>query len=153
MNELTRVEIIVTIAEMSWVTVIASIIMVKIWFDYRFRFLLLLCLILIVTDISTALLAVGIGMENTNIHVERTLGLASEVGITTFFFNGGTLLLHWLFSFKYWVISLEIPKVLKATGTTLKSSETKYKIYNAIGITVNMLFCVWVAVRRGQLSA
>ena len=50
---------------MSWVTVIATFIMVKIWFDYRFRFLLMLCFILIIGDISTALLAVGIGMENT----------------------------------------------------------------------------------------
>jgi hypothetical protein len=65
MTKLTKIEIISTIVEMSWVTLIAAIIMVKIWFDYRFRFLLLLCLILIVTDISTALLAVGIGMENT----------------------------------------------------------------------------------------
>ena len=65
MNQLTRIEIILTIAEMSWVTVIALIIMVKIWFDYRFRFLLLLCFVLIIGDISTALLAVGIGMENT----------------------------------------------------------------------------------------
>ena len=73
LNELTRIFIITTIAEMSWVTVIATIIMVKIWFDYRFRFLLMLSIILIVTDISTALLAVGVGMENTNIHIERTL--------------------------------------------------------------------------------
>lgn len=65
MNQLTRIEIILTIAEMSWVTVIATFIMVKIWFDYRFRFLLMLCFILIIGDISTALLAVGIGMENT----------------------------------------------------------------------------------------
>lgn len=64
-------------------------------------------------------------------------------------FNGGTLLLHWLFSFKYWVISFEIPKVLQTNGPVFKSSETKYKIYNAFGITINMLFCVWVAVRRG----
>jgi len=79
--------------------------------------------------------------------------VAVEVGITTFFANGGTLLLHWLFSFKYWVISLEIPKVLKATETTLQSSETKYNILNSIGILVNLLFSIWVAVRRGQLSA
>ncbi len=28
-----------------------------------------------------------------------------------------------------------------------------YNVLNAIGIAVNMIFCVWVAVRRGQLSA
>ena len=149
MNELTRIEIISTIAEMSLITVIASFIMVKIWFDYRFRFLLLLCLILIVGDISTALLSVGWGMENTKIHVERTKELALEVGITTFFFNASTLLLHWLFSFKYWVISLEIPKVIQTKKTEFKSSETKYNILNAIGITINLLLSVWVSVRRG----
>ncbi len=117
-NELTRIEIISTIVEMSWVTIIAFLIMIKIWFDYRFRYLLYLCIILIVTDISTALLAIGIGLENTAVHVEKTKQLAIEVGFTTFFFNGGNLLLHWLFSFKYWVISQEIPKVLQSTEQT-----------------------------------
>lgn len=101
---------------MSWVTVIAILIMIKIWYDYRFRFLLLLCAILIITDVGTAILSVGIGLENTNVHTERTEELAIVVGITTFFFNGGSLLLHWLFSFKYWVISREIPKVISANN-------------------------------------
>jgi hypothetical protein len=61
------------------------------------------------------------------------------------------LLLHWLFSFKYWVISQEIPK-LKTTGTDFKSSETKYKVLNVIGISVNMLACLWLATRRAQLD-
>lgn len=112
MTKLTKIEIILTIVEMSWVCIIATMITFKIWFDYRFRFLMLLSICLIVTDISTALLAVGLGLENTDVHVERKSQLAWTVGISTFFFNGGTLLLHWLFSFKYWVISLEIPKVL-----------------------------------------
>lgn len=99
---------------MSWVTIIASIITVKIWYDYRFKFLILLSFCLIVTDISAALLVVGTGLENTNTHIQKPRALAIEVGIATLFSNAGNLLLHWLFSFKYWVMSLEIPKVLSA---------------------------------------
>ena len=94
------------------VAIPASAIMVKTWFDYRFRFFLLLCFTLIITDLGTALLAMGIALESTDFHAERSQELAIEIGVTTVFFNGGSLLLHWLFSFKYWVISKEIPKVL-----------------------------------------
>ncbi len=133
------------------VVIAASAIMVKTWYDYRFRFFLVLCFILIMTDLGTAFLAMGIALESTDFHKERSKALAIEIGITTVFFNGGSLLLHWLFSFKYWVISREIPKVLQ--GQILQSNEWKYNLYNAVGILVNMAICVWLGVRRGQLSA
>ena len=95
------------------IVITASAIMVKTWFDYRFRFFLLLCFLLIITDLGTALLAMGIALESTDFHAERSQALAVEIGITTIFFNGGSLLLHWLFSFKYWVISREMPKVIQ----------------------------------------
>jgi len=53
-----------------------------------------------------------------------------------------------MFSFKYWVISLEIPKAIQSAASDFQSSENKYKIYNAIGITINLLACAWLAVRR-----
>lgn len=111
-DELTKIEVILTVVEMFTVVLIASFILVRIWYDYRFHFLMLLSGLLIVTDISGALYAVGQGMENTIIQINRTKGLAIEVGITTFLFNAGFLLIHWLFSFKYFVISTEIPKVI-----------------------------------------
>ena len=42
--------------------------------------------------------------------------------------------------------------MLQAQDTTLKSSERKYKIINAIGVAVDTLICIWLAIRRGQLS-
>jgi len=64
---LTKVQVILGVTEMTWLVIIASIIMHKIWFDYRYRFLLVLCVLIIVSDISTALLAVSTGLENTKI--------------------------------------------------------------------------------------
>ena len=79
-------------------------------------------------------------------------GLAVAVGIADFGCEGGALLLHWMFSFKYWVISLEIPKAIRTSASDFQSSEKKYKVYDAIGITINLLTCAWLAVRRGQLD-
>ena len=65
MDLLTKVQTYLTVAEMLSVTMVAAALTAKIWFDLRFRFLLLLCFIIIVTDLSTALLVVGIGLEST----------------------------------------------------------------------------------------
>lgn len=78
--------------------------------------------------------------------------LAVVVGVADFGCEGGALLLHWMFSFKYWVISLEIPKAIQTSAAEFQSSENKYRVYNAIGITINMLTCAWLAVRRAQLD-
>lgn len=73
--------------------------------------------------------------------------------MTTLFFNAGSNVVHWLFAYKYWVISREIPKALRISNPSeLKSSEKKYNVVNIIGLLINLLFCIWLAIRRGQLS-
>jgi hypothetical protein len=103
--------------------------------------------------VSTAFLSIGLGLENTKIHQEYPINLAWEVGSTTLFFNAGSNIAHWIFGFKYWVISKEIPNAIRATNPIdLKSSENRYRIFSYIGIAINLAFCIWVAVKRGQLS-
>ena len=68
MDLLTKVQTYLTVAEMLSVTIVAAALTAKIWFDLRFRFLLLLCFIVIATDLSTALLIVGVGLETTPYH-------------------------------------------------------------------------------------
>jgi hypothetical protein len=68
MDKLIKIQTYLIVAEMLSVTIVASAIMVRIWYDYRFRFLLLLCFIMILTDVGDAFLAVGLGLENTEYH-------------------------------------------------------------------------------------
>jgi hypothetical protein len=152
-SKLIKVEMILTVCEMSLITIFLSLVLFIACRDFRFRFILTLCILLLTTDVATALLAIGLGLENTNIHKERPIDLAWEVGSTTLFFNAGSNIAHWIFGFKYWVISREIPNALKATNPNdLKSNENRYKVLNLLGIAGNLAFCIWVAIKRGQLS-
>ena len=67
-SELQKVEIILTICEMSITTIMVCFVLFIACRDFRFRFILTLCILLLITDASTALLAIGLGLENTKIH-------------------------------------------------------------------------------------
>ena len=71
MDTLTKVVTYLSGVEMLSMVVIASVIMVKIWFDFRFRYFLLLCLILILRDLASVIVAIGWGLETTDIHTEK----------------------------------------------------------------------------------
>ena len=75
---------------MTLLVVFASLIIVKIWIDYRYRFLILLCAVLIVSDASTAMLAVTQWFENSP-EKQKSMepGLAVAVGIADFGCEGG----------------------------------------------------------------
>jgi hypothetical protein len=113
---------------MTLLVVFASIIIFKIWVDYRYRFLILLCAVLIVSDLSTGILAVTQWFENSPVkHYSMEPGLVITVGIADFGCEGGSLLLHWMFSFKYWVISLEIPKAIQTSANQFNQVRTSIK--------------------------
>ena len=60
--------------------------------------------------------------------------------------------MHWEFGFEYWVISVEVPRLLN--GQTPKAGQERcYKILNAIVVTINFLACAFVATARGMLTA
>jgi hypothetical protein len=63
-----------------------------------------------------------------------------------------TNLLHWLFAFKYWVISVEVPLALTGQIKKKASRERLYFIFNILMILVNVAFCIWVSIERYRLS-
>ena len=71
MIKLIKVEMILTVCEMSVITIMLSLMLLIACRDFRFSFIITLCFLMIITDVSTALLAVGAGLENTEIHQER----------------------------------------------------------------------------------
>ena len=65
------------------------------------------------------------------------------MGIVNFGFYGGANSVHWLFGFKYWVISKEMPKVVEGNQKNYKKNEKCYKIINIIGLIVNLTMSAW----------
>jgi hypothetical protein len=80
--------------------------------DIRSRFFSTLCVILMLTDFCIAGVAFGDWLEATKYIELYPVWIAIEMGIVNFGFYGGANSVHWLFGFKYWVISKEMPKVV-----------------------------------------
>jgi hypothetical protein len=68
-------------------------------------------------------------------------------------------IMYWLFGWKYWVISLEVPALVNEQNEQIDEekpverkerfwTERRYKVLNWIGIAVNTGFCFWVAYTR-----
>ena len=78
--------------------------------------------------------------------------------VSVFLFYFVSNLMYWMFGFKYWVISIEVPRLIASTkdGTegNHKSicSEAGYEALNWVGITINLAFCLWVGWKRGMLD-
>jgi hypothetical protein len=137
---------------MASVSILCIVVMAKIWFDKkRFNFLIWICAIILVTDIGIAMLVVALKLENSPLRVTKNIELAIVIGITNFLFVGGSALYHWIFCFKYWVISLEFAKVLN--NEEIESIQLCYNIYNTIGIVSSLIMSIWLGVARGQLAA
>jgi hypothetical protein len=83
--------------------------------------------LLIVADLMTGFLSVALMLEDSNFHREHPQILAALIGICTFGFNWGTNTMHWVFSFKYWVVANEIPKFFQGE---MKSRESTYRFIN-----------------------
>lgn len=62
--------------------------------------------------------------------------------------------LYWLFGFKYWVISIEVPKIISedSEGTRKKKrfwTEKRYKLFALIGVVLNVVICLGPGIMRG----
>jgi hypothetical protein len=71
--------------------------------------------------------------------------------------------MYWLFGWKYWVISLEIPALVNEQTEELDLekpverkerfwTEKRYNVLNWMGITINSGFCVWLGYSRFLIS-
>lgn len=78
--------------------------------------------------------------------------------VSVFLFYFISNLMYWMFGFKYWVISIEVPRLIEASkdGSSLNHkticSEKGYEALNWVGIIINLGFCVWVGWKRGMMD-
>lgn len=72
------------------------------------------------------------------------------LGIAVFLFFLMTILIYWIFGFKYWVISNEVPRFLdNSEEYKRKCSETTYSIINFFAFGVIFLTCGFAGYFRG----
>jgi hypothetical protein len=76
--------------------------------------------------------------------------LALALGHSIAVFNFTTNSVHWLFSFKYWVISYEVPQ--KLYEAPRESKEMLYKKVNLVFILLNAGACLWLGYFRGRIT-
>jgi hypothetical protein len=100
-------------------------------------------------------------------HQENPYLCAYGIGFTVFGFYFFSNLMYWLFGFKYWVTAVEIPALVAEHKASIESTrasgvaanlekrfwtETKYTVVNWIGIMSNVICCVWIGWKRGELD-
>ena len=96
--------------------------------------------------------------EVTPWHASHTRAQSIMYSITVFLFYFLSNLIYWLFGYKYWVISIEVPRSIAATKKWSEEkdksicSETGYEILNWVGIIINLIFCLLLGWKRGVLE-
>ena len=140
----------VGIFEMSCLLIALFILLYKVCRSVRFKYVVTLICLLIVSDVAVLFLSVALYMEQTDVHNENRLALSIVIGISTFFFNMGTNIMHWLFAMKYWVIAREVPKLF--VGQQIQYNERAYKIVKWIGLVINTIVCTMLGLLRGRLT-
>ena len=152
LHKVYQATMIIGITFMSSLLIALTIALWRLCKRARFKFLFTIIILLMLSDAAFAILSVCFYYEHTDVHKNYTKALAWTVGISTFFFNFGTLTMFWLFALKYWIISREVPKLF-AAGRLIRFSEQKYKIIKYIGFLVNLIPCLLIAFFRGRLTA
>ena len=117
--------------------------------------MLFLC---VIQNLNTIWIAVLDYLDATHYHKNHAEAQAIMDTICIFFFFGTSNLMYWLFGFKYWVISIEVPRLISASkegneaGHKSICSETRYEALNWVGIIINMAVCMLAAWKRGIME-
>jgi hypothetical protein len=112
------------------------------------RMMFILC---ILQNVSTLYLSFGDYFEESYYSVTNTEAVAWVISTACFFFFFVTILIYWLFGFKYWIISREVPRFLEGSSG-MAVSEQKYRNINLIVISVFALVCGYACYIRGTVS-
>ena len=93
----------------------------------------------------------------TKFHANHQYAQWIMFSIAVFLFYFTSNLMYWLFGYKYWVIAIEVPRLI-AAGEEGKlnhksiCSEARYEALNWVGILVNLFFCLWTGWKRGVMD-
>ena len=140
----------ISIVECSILLIALIVTLHKVCTYTRFTFLTMLISLYLITDVATIILSIGIYYEHTQFSENYRYLLSVTIGVATFLFNFGTNTVLWLFSFKYWVISREVPKLFD--GSQVVRDERIYTVFKILGLIANFTVCALFAFFRAKIS-
>jgi len=79
-----------------------------------------------------------------NYHIQHIDSIALGVGTSIFFYFYMNNLIYWLYGFKFWIISIEVPEAYNKRDRC-KLSKNCYKLISWTGVIVNLALCVAIA--------
>lgn len=118
----------------------------------RFRFIISLIVLLMISDLALGTLAVCFYYEGIQMSQPKELTLAVTIGVCSLCYNFGTMSMMWLFSYKYWIIAREVPKLFFEAGRDITFNERSYRIFNITGLFINFIPACLTAYFRAKLS-
>ena len=128
---------------------------IKVWITSRFRWVKFMLFLCVVQNVNTTLITILAYVNTTDYKSNHKVFFAIITSISIFlnYFVGN--LMYWLYGFKYWVISIEIPGLIAASNFDRKEkhkkicSEARYRTLGWVGILINLGFCLWLGWKRG----
>ena len=107
-------------------------------FRKNYNWLIFMLLWLIIADLGIVATNCGyvlqFGKDFTENHL---LWLNVLIGVGNFVYNFFLNLVHWLFGFEYWYISIEVPRLQKEGPRTV--TETQFNIIKYVGVGINLI--------------
>ena len=83
-------------------------------FRKKYKWLIGMLCMLIIADLGIIGTNLGYVLQHNQIYTEEhLLSLKVMIGIGNFVYNFFLNLVHWLFGFEYWYISIEVPRLQK----------------------------------------
>lgn len=115
---------------------------VKVLIGSKFTFLIIMISLLLYSNVAFLVYIILQQVCWNQTYVERNIEIAMWFTITT---SDGTFnLMHWLFCFKYWVVSVEIPKLLNGNSVSKNQNENRYKAILYLVAFGNVISVLWL---------
>lgn len=102
---------------------------VYIWRKTEFSWVRKMFMLNVLLTVISMQMAFGDWLEESEWNFTHTVFTALNISVGCFLFFFLTILIYWLFGFKYWVISIEVPRFINGSSK-MQLTERKYKLIN-----------------------
>ena len=115
---------------------IVAVLIIK--FRKKYNWLIFMLCMLIIADLGIIFTNFGYVLEHNEVYTENhLLSLQIMISVGNFTYNFFLNLVHWLFGFEYWYISIEVPRLQKEGPRTV--TETQFNIIKYVGVGINLI--------------
>jgi hypothetical protein len=97
---------------------ISTIWTIKIFQKSKYAWVKFMYVLCVLQNYVTLYLSFGDYFEESNKHEQEPTVVAWTISSAVFLFFFFTIIIYWLFGFKYWVIAIEVPRFLKGSEET-----------------------------------